>query len=84
MGLFGAAHGSGGGGKKASLPKICRTYLAIIKLGTVISYLKKIKKYLNHVTHPLCSAEISVFSPEISKFAISRNTNIDCILIHNF
>ena len=32
----------------------------MIKLGTVIPYLKKIKKY------------------------ISRNTDIDCILIHNF
>ena len=26
------------------------------------------KKYTNHVTHPLSSADISIFSPEISKF----------------
>ena len=26
------------------------------------------KKYINHVTHPLISAGISIFSPEISKF----------------
>ena len=44
MGIFGAAHGYGGGGKKAPLPKICHTYPIMMKLGTVIPYLKKIKK----------------------------------------
>ena len=39
-----------------------------MKLGTVISYLKKIKKYLNHVPQPLSPANISFFSPEFSKF----------------
>ena len=44
MGVFGAAHGwGGGGGKKAPLPKICHTYPTMMKLGTVIPYLKKIK-----------------------------------------
>ena len=43
MGLFGAAHGWREG-KKAPLPKTCHTYPAIIKLGTVIPYLKKIQK----------------------------------------
>ena len=33
-----------GGGKKAPLPKICHTYPIMMKLGTVIPYLKKIKK----------------------------------------
>ena len=33
MGFFGAAHGYGGGGKKAPLPKICHTYPTIMKLG---------------------------------------------------
>ena len=28
----------------------------------------KNKKYMNHVTHPLTSADISIFSPEISNF----------------
>ena len=31
-------------GKKAPLPKICRTYLTMMKLGTDISYLKEIQK----------------------------------------
>ena len=54
MGLFGAAHGSGeGGSKKASLPKICHTYLTIMKLGTVISYLKKIQKIFESRDTPL-------------------------------
>ena len=30
--------------KKAPLPKICHTYPAMMKLGTVIPYLKKIQK----------------------------------------
>ena len=46
MGFFGAANGwVGGGGKKPSpLPKICHTYPAIMKPGTVIPYLKKFQK----------------------------------------
>ena len=32
------------GGQKGSLPKICHTYCTIMKLGTVVPYLKKIKK----------------------------------------
>ena len=55
------------GSKKAPLPKICHTYPTVMKLGTVISYLKKIQKCFNHVTHPLSFAD-SIFSPEISKF----------------
>ena len=34
----------GGGGKKAPVPKIYHRYPAMMKLGTVIPYLKKIKK----------------------------------------
>ena len=44
MGIFGAAHGWGEGGKKYPLPKICRTYPTMVKLGTVIPDLKKIQK----------------------------------------
>ena len=29
---------------------------------------KRSKKNMNHVTHPLSSASISIFSPEINKF----------------
>ena len=41
----------------------------MMKLGTVTSYLKKIQKYMNHVTHPLSSAGIGIFSLEFSKFS---------------
>ena len=43
MGFFGAAHGLGEA-KKAPLPKICRTYPTMLKLGTIIPYLNKIQK----------------------------------------
>ena len=33
-----------GGDKKASLPKICHRHPTMMKLGTVIPYLKKIQK----------------------------------------
>ena len=52
MGLFGAAHGWGEG-KKAPLPKTCHIYLAMIKLGTVIPYLKKIQKIYESLDTPL-------------------------------
>ena len=42
IGYFGAAHGEGQ--KDLPLPKICHTYPKMIKLGTVIPYLKKIQK----------------------------------------
>ena len=41
-----------GGPKRPPLPKICHTYPAIIKLGTVIPYLKRIQKiYKSRDTH---------------------------------
>ena len=43
-GLFGAAHGWGEGQKGPHLPKICRTYATMMKLGTIIPYPKKIQK----------------------------------------
>ena len=60
----------GGEVKSPPLPKTCHIYLAIIA-------------YMNHMIHPLRSADIIIFSPEIKNFVISRNTDIDCILIHN-
>ena len=51
----------------------------MMKLGTVIHYLRKIQIiYIYHVTHP---ADTSIFSPEIANFAIS-NAHIVCILIN--
>ena len=42
MGIFGTAYGCGRA-KRTPLPKVCYTYPTIMKLGTVILYLKKIQ-----------------------------------------
>ena len=74
MGLFRVVYGwrgsvRGGGKQKGPFLKIGHTYPTMIKLGTVIAYLKKIQKiYTNDVTHLLSSADISIFSSKISKF----------------
>ena len=44
-----------------------------LKLTAVIAYLKKIQKCINHVTYPLSSADISIFSLNISKFCYIKN-----------
>ena len=80
MGFFGAAHGWGGG-KKAPLPKICHTYPTTIKLGTVVPYPRKIKKIYESRDSPL---DQHFFHRKSANFAISKNTDIDRILIHNF
>ena len=45
MSLFGAAHGLGGS-------KNTFIYSAVRNFGTVIPYLKKIQKCMNHATNP--------------------------------
>ena len=69
MGIFGGVHGWGWGGERQKshppLPKMCHTYLAMMKLG---SYALPKEDPKNDVTHALSSADISTFSPEISKF----------------
>ena len=68
-GLFWCWSQMGGGeAKRSPLPKICDSYPTMMKLGTVIPYPKRFKKHVNHVIHPLRSADISISSPEISKF----------------
>ena len=62
-----------GSGKKAfPLSKICHTYPTMMKLSTVLPDLRRIQKYMNHMTHPLSSAEISIFSLKISKFCFIK------------
>ena len=89
MGVFGAAHvwggGEGGRAKRFPLPKICHTYPTMMRLSIIIPYLKKIQRIYNHMTRPLISADISIFFHCKSvTFVISRNADVDCILIHNF
>ena len=62
MGFFWATHGWGGEGdtKKPPSLKICHTNPTMMKLGTVIPYLRRSKIYINHVTPTLNSANISI------------------------
>ena len=67
MGLFGVAHELEGGGKKTpSLKSVTKSD----NNETCYSYTlpKEYPEYMNHVTHPLSSVDISIFSPEIRKF----------------
>ena len=82
IGLFGAAHGRGEA-KRLPLPKICYTYPTMMKLSTVESYLKNIQKIYKSRDTPLSSADISIFQRESANFAISINTDTDCILTRN-
>ena len=85
MGLFGAAHEWGEGGKKAPFPKSCHTYPTMMNLDTATPYLKKTQKYINHVTHPLSSADINIFSSEISNFCyIHRLHNFVILMINDY
>ena len=60
------------GEAKRPLPKICHTYLTMMKLGTVILYLNKFQKlYKSHDT-PLGFCWHLHFLPEISKFCYIR------------
>ena len=56
MGLFVASHGLGGV-KMLPLPTICHVYPTMMKLGTVIHYLKKIQNIYKIIS----SADISIF-----------------------
>ena len=63
-----------------SLPKICYAYPTMMKLGTVIPYLKKIQKLYEFCDTPL----EAFFHRKLKHFATLRNTDIDLILVYNF
>ena len=62
----------GGGAKKAPFSKIYHRYPAMMKLGTVIPYLKKFKKYMNPVTPPCVLLTSAFFHRKSANFVISR------------
>ena len=74
----------GWGGKKAPFRKICHTYSKMMKLNTVIPYLNKIQKICITWHTPSFLLTSLFFHRKSANFAISWNTDIDCIFIHNF
>ena len=72
MGLFfGAAHGLGGPKRLPSLKYVLHI-LQWWHLAQLCITQRRSKKYINHVTHHLSSADISIFSPKISKFCYTK------------
>ena len=79
VGFPGASHGWGC--KKVPLPNICHTYPAMMKLGSVILYLKKIHKTYRSRDTPWVLLASAIFHWKSATFVIPRNTDIDYILI---
>ena len=67
--------------KRPLLLKICHTYPTMMKVGTFIPYLNKIQKNIDHVTNPWVLLKSAAFPQKSTNFAISRNIDIDCLLI---
>ena len=70
MGFFGAAHGWGS--KKVPSLKSVIHILQWWNLAQLYLTQRRSKNYINHVTHPLRSADISIFSSEISKICYNK------------
>ena len=71
--------GKGGGGAKAKEPKppkICHAYSTIMKLGTVIPYLKKIQQIYESRNAFLEFSWHQHFSPEINKILLYQKLQI--------
>ena len=66
IGLFKAAYGWG---RQKGFPsvKAVTHILELWNLAQLHLTQRRLTKYVNHVIHPLSSADISIFSPEISK-----------------
>ena len=64
--IFGAAQGWAGEAKRSPLPKICLTYPTMMRPGTVVLNIKKIKKIyeLRNTSLEFCCRQL--FSPTIS------------------
>ena len=70
--------------RKVPHSKICHTCPTKIKFDTVQYYLKKIQKNIYNTWHtPWVLLASEFFQWRSANFAISRNANIDCILVHN-
>ena len=78
----GCSRMGGGGTKRRLFPKICHRYSTMMKLGTVIPYLKKIKKMYESRDTPFEFCWHKHFLTGNQQILLY--TDIDCILIHDF
>ena len=64
-----------GGGGSEKVPPSLKSVTHILQWWNlvVIPYWRRSKKCMNHVTHPLSPADISIFSLEISKDCFNKN-----------
>ena len=65
-------------------PEICLTYTEMMKLGTVIPYIRKIQNSYKLLDTHWVLLRLTFFSLQISNFCYVKNPHIDWILIHNF
>ena len=84
MGIFTAANGWRGTKKAFSLPKICHTYPTMMRLGSYTLPKEDPKNIWITWQTPWLLLTSAFFHWKSANFVISRNTDIDCILVHNF
>ena len=66
-------------------PKTCHAYPAVMKLGTVMPYIKKVQNTYESRDTPLrVSVILAFFHSKLENFDVSRNKDIDCILAYKF
>ena len=75
MGFFRVSH-RWGGPKRPSLPKTCHTYPTMMKLGTVIPYLKKIWKTYKSRDTPLAFCWHQYFVTENQQISLYQEIQI--------
>ena len=74
----------GGRGQKGLLLKISQTYPRMMKVGALLPYLKIKKVNESHDTRLEFYWHQHFFQWESAKFTLSRNADMDRILIHKF
>ena len=75
---------AGGGGQTGPLSIKSVTHILQWRTLAVIPYLKKVQKIWITWHTPWVLLKYAFFHQKSANFAISRNTDIDCNLIHNF
>ena len=61
-----------GEAKNTPFLKNCHIYPTMMKLDKVMPYLKQIQKYKNHKIHFFSTADITIYSAEITNFCYTK------------